>query len=244
MHTAFHLSLSPDGLLLHTTPHCLDEWRPSLAQVEAPLLRLPASTSVNFQSTNRKLLSSTQQVASTLRRPSRKLPAIASKPAISITTSHLYLAINQLLFASPTRRRRPNPTDRILLQPSRKLQLPTKALPSTFGFACTCLPTCAYSSKPSGRIKREIKKINHHDHTANFFFSSRFVQSPIWSTRAQIFEMNSQLPSSFASAAAGQSNRDPRGSREGRGNGSGEWFVFFFGGGLRSLYSPIAFGTR
>ncbi|KAH8846476.1 hypothetical protein MCOR29_006923 [Pyricularia oryzae] len=35
--------------------------------------------------------------------------------------------------------------------------------------------------------------------------------------------MNSQLPSSFASAAAGQSNRDPRGSREGRGNGSGEW---------------------
>lgn len=35
--------------------------------------------------------------------------------------------------------------------------------------------------------------------------------------------MNSQLPSSFASAAAGQSSRDPRGSRDGRGNGSGEW---------------------
>ncbi|KAL8347594.1 hypothetical protein RB598_001099 [Gaeumannomyces tritici] len=35
--------------------------------------------------------------------------------------------------------------------------------------------------------------------------------------------MPSQLPSSFASAAAGQSSRDSRGGRDGRGGGSGEW---------------------
>lgn len=35
--------------------------------------------------------------------------------------------------------------------------------------------------------------------------------------------MPSQLPSSFASAAAGQSSRDSRGGRDGRGSGSGEW---------------------
>lgn len=38
--------------------------------------------------------------------------------------------------------------------------------------------------------------------------------------------MASNLPSSFASAAAGQnSNRDARGARDGRGNSSGEWYV-------------------